>query len=193
MAGLIIENEEQAAKAEAQRADFLKKARNPLLDETERAKLKKMADRLTQVIDAYRKNHPAPNEATAPPTGAIVLQEAAPPTRDPRPDLTDDVHLWADLLLMADGKDKEAGRIYGEVDTLCGVLNGFRCGGTRLRAGKSMWVLKPDIDPSGIAAWESQAEYDDFKARYLQQWGDVIPDLLKALTQKHPLPREGRP
>lgn len=181
---LRLENEEQAAKAEAQRAELQKKLKNPLLDEDERAKLKKMVDRLTQIIDEYRKDHPAP--PPPPPPGTTVLQNGAYPTQDPRPDLTEDAHLWADLLQLADEKDKAAGRIYGEVDTICGTLNGFRCGGTRLRAGKSIWVLKPDI---GRDAWESQAEYDDFKARYLQPWGsEVVGELLRELTKRHPLP-----
>ncbi|WP_201319086.1 hypothetical protein [Paenibacillus sp. EPM92] len=180
---LKLENEEQAVKAEAQRADLQKKLKNPLLDEDERGKLKKMVDRLTQIIDEYRKDHPAPPPPA--PLGATVIQEAAYPTLDPRPDLTEDAHLWRDLLQLADEMDKEAGREYEKVDTLCSTLNGFRCGGTRLRAGKSIWVLKPDI---GRDAWESQAEYDDFKARYLQQWGDVIPGLLQEITKRHPLP-----
>lgn len=126
-------------------------------------------------------------------SGAIVLQESLYPTQDPRPDLQEDAEKWTALLKAADEKDRGAGRVYGEIDTICGILNSFRCGGTRLRAGKvagqQMWVLKADIDPTGQTAWDSQEEYNDFRTRYLQPWGDVLPELLNELTVQFPVPQ----
>ncbi|MCP1306435.1 hypothetical protein [Paenibacillus tyrfis] len=188
MAALQIQNAEQLRKAEELKNSLEVELRDPLLDDAEKSKLQTKVNRLNAAIQEYKDRTKPVDPVSKSEKTAIVLQEAAPPEKDPRPDLTEDAHLWAHLLLMALDKDKEGGRVYGEVDTLCGVLNSFRCAGTRLRAGKSIWVLKPDIDPTGRVAWESQAEYDDFKARYLQQWGDVIPELLKQLTRKHPLP-----
>jgi len=95
---------------------------------------------------------------------------------DPRPDLKEDSGLWTALLELAAGYDEE----------LCAVLNGFRCGGTRLRFGETRWVLRPDIDPSGYTGWTSQAEYDEAGAKYLQEWGSVLRAILDELTRRIP-------
>lgn len=95
-----------------------------------------------------------------------------PYTEDPRPDLLEDHQLWTRLLELAMEKHGEE---------LAGILNGFRCGGTRIREGKKGYVLRPDIDPAGNVAWQSAEEYEKMKAKYLEQWRNEVAALLKEL------------
>ncbi|MCM3272588.1 hypothetical protein [Paenibacillus elgii] len=189
MAALLIQNAEQLRKAEELKNSLEVELRDPLLDDAEKSKLQTKVNRLNAAIQEYKDiTKPVDPVSKSEKTG-IVLQEAAPPEKDPRPDLTEDAQLWADLLLMALDKDKEAGRVYGEDDnTFCGVLNGFRCNGTQLLPGKMkdepIWTLHPEIGHSG---WESKTEYDDFKKRYLEPYGRELIQLLRELTKRHPL------
>ena len=64
-------------------------------------------------------------------------------------------------------------------EELVGILNGFRCGGTRIREGKKGYVLRPDIDPTGHVAWENVEEYERLKNKYLEPWRHQIAKLLK--------------
>lgn len=115
-------------------------------------------------------------------------QPFAPPPiyEDPRPDLAEDSHLWNELLRIAYQFHPMEPEKSAE---FCGVLNGMRCGGTRIRPGKSGWVLRPDIDPTGRVAWSSQAEYDEMKEKYLARWMEWLRFALKKLGEKHPFSR----
>ncbi|SDC69402.1 hypothetical protein SAMN02799630_01204 [Paenibacillus sp. UNCCL117] len=95
---------------------------------------------------------------------------------DPRPDLTEDQDLWTALLELVAEYDEE----------LTALLNGFRCGGTRIRFGDTRWTLRPEIDPSGHAAWSSQAEYEGQRNKYLTEWSGVLSAVLDVLTERHP-------
>jgi len=102
---------------------------------------------------------------------------------DPRPDLAEDSHLWKELLRIA--------YVFHPLESeksaeFCGVLNGMRCGGTRIRPGKSGWVLRPDIDPTGRKAWRSQADYDEMKEKYLTRWMEWLRFALRKLNEKYP-------
>lgn len=96
-----------------------------------------------------------------------------PYTEDPRPDLQEDHQLWCRLLELAMERHGEE---------LAGILNGFRCGGTRLKKGKTSYLLRPDIDPNGKVAWESVAEYEQMKNKYLEPWRKEVVALLKELS-----------
>jgi hypothetical protein len=98
---------------------------------------------------------PNPPQAERPPE-----QPAPPASHDPRPDLMEDSSLWDALLRIAETRSEK----------FAGTLHGFRCGGTRIKRGKLGWVLRPDVDPTGRTAWESQAEYDEFKERFLKPY-----------------------
>lgn len=97
----------------------------------------------------------------------------SPYTDDPRPDLQEDHQLWIRLLELAMKR-------YGE--ELAGILNGFRCGGTRLKQGKKGYILRPDVDPTGKVAWESTDEYERMKSKYLEPWRNEVAELLKELS-----------
>lgn len=101
---------------------------------------------------------------------------------DPRPDLTEDSILWATFLTLAARESQQ----------LFEALHGFRCCGTRLVQATSgtlagMYVLRPDIDPTGANAWTSQEEYETWKAKYLKP---LEPQLLKVLKQFNQRMRE---
>lgn len=94
---------------------------------------------------------------------------------DPRPDLSEDSSLWVLFLTLAARESQQ----------LFEALHGFRCCGTRLIQATSgplagMYVLRPDIDPTGADAWMSQEEYETWKAKYLKP---LEPQLLKVLKQ----------
>ena len=95
-------------------------------------------------------------------------QETKPAT-DPRPDLAEDSALWVRFLELAEKQDP----------MLAGTLHGFRCLGTRLRQGRSGYVLRPEIDP--IRGWLSQAEYEKERDKWLMPHISTIKDLLKQL------------
>jgi len=98
---------------------------------------------------------------------------------DPRPDLDADSEQWSTLLKLALNRNEE----------LCGVLNGIRCGGTRLRIGQSSkgkrWILKPDIDPTGRNAWENLADYEEVRDKFLMPHLADVTALLKDLAERH--------
>lgn len=94
---------------------------------------------------------------------------------DPRPDLSEDSSLWVSFLTLAAQESQQ----------LFEALHGFRCCGTRLVQAASgplagMYVLRPDIDPTGADAWTSLDEYEKWKTKYLKP---LEPQLLKALKQ----------
>ena len=100
---------------------------------------------------------------------------------DPRPDLVDDSEKWGALLKMALELDA----------VLCGVLNGMRCGGTRIRpartgSGEMRWILRPDFDPSGRLAWQTQADYEEARDKYLKPQLEEVSRLLQGLTGRFP-------
>lgn len=100
---------------------------------------------------------------------------------DPRPDLIDDSQKWTILLKMALELDGD----------LCGALNGIRCGGTRIRPGRTgsgdiRWILRPDIDPSGRRAWETQTDYEEARDKYLKPHFEEVTGLLQKLADMFP-------
>ena len=99
-------------------------------------------------------------------------------TLDPRQDLQQDSLLW-DKLLRAAASEPEAA---GELVTLEQRLRFFRCMGTRLvRAPNGSMVMRPDIDPTGHAAWRSQEEYATEREKWLLPKAVQLAALLKQL------------
>lgn len=101
---------------------------------------------------------------------------------DPRPDLSEDSSLWVSFLTLA---ARESRQLYAN-------LHGFRCAGTRLVKATSgqlagMYVLRPDIDPTGDRAWESLDLYKEFKQKYLKP---METQLLKVLGELNKQARE---
>lgn len=93
---------------------------------------------------------------------------------DPRPDLSDDHHLWNDLLYIAAQKN----------EMLAGVLHGFRCMGTRIRKNRDgKFVLRADIDSDGNRAWESQGQYDEARDYWLKGYRNEVVELLGQLSE----------
>lgn len=88
---------------------------------------------------------------------------------DPRPDLTEDSELWTRLLKLAARENSD----------LAALLHAFRCLGTRIRQGRSGYVLRPDVDP--IWAWPSREEYEKERDRWLKPHAEEIASLLKRL------------
>lgn len=87
---------------------------------------------------------------------------------NPRPDLTEDVDLWARLLLKAYALD-------GQIrNGLFWTLHGFRCLGAHLRMGKSSAILeKGEI---------SEQEYAALKAKWLEPFREQLIKLLAELA-----------
>ena len=82
--------------------------------------------------------------------GASIAGQRERYIPDPRPDLAEDSYFWAKFLTLA----------VRESRYLFEVLHGFRCCGTRLVKAASgqlagMYVLRPDVDPTGDRAWMS--------------------------------------
>lgn len=88
---------------------------------------------------------------------------------DPRPDLTEDSELWTRLLKLAARENSD----------LAAILHAFRCLGTRIRQGRSGYVLRPDVAP--IWAWPSREEYEKERDRWLKPHRREITSLLKRL------------
>ena len=88
---------------------------------------------------------------------------------DPRPDLPEDSELWARLLKLAARENSD----------LVAILHAFRCLGTRIRQGRSGYVLRPDVAP--IWAWPSREEYEEERDRWLKPHRREITSLLKRL------------
>ena len=98
---------------------------------------------------------------------------------DPRPDLSEDSSLWVSFLTLAARESQQ----------LFEALHGFRCCGTRLVQAASgplagMYVLRPDIDPTGADAWMSQEEYETWKAKYLKPLESQLLKVLKQFNQQ---------
>lgn len=98
---------------------------------------------------------------------------------DPRTDLSGDSEKWSTLLKMALERDEK----------MCGVLNGMRCGGTRIKLGRTptggyRWILQPDIDPTGRLAWESQKDYEEMRDKYLKPYFGEVTELLRKLEKQ---------
>lgn len=111
--------------------------------------------------------------------GAEVKNTLIP---DPRPDLTEDSYFWIKFLTLAAEESRP----------LFKALHGFRCCGTRLVKATSgqlagLYVLRPDVDPSGDRAWTSLDEYEKWKTKYLKP---LEPQLLKVLEQFNQRVRE---
>jgi len=118
------------------------------------------------------------------------ISGSAKTMQDPRPDLVKDSELWSRLLALAkleddELQDKKTVRQEQAGGSLFKVLHGFRCAGTRLRKsemGSGMYVLRPDIDPTGNEAWMNEAEYKQFSVRYLAPWEEPLIKILKILS-----------
>ena len=92
---------------------------------------------------------------------------------DSRPDLKEDHHLWEWII-------REAQKVNMD---LAGVLDGLRCGGTRLKKVKGQWVLRPDVDPTGKVAWESVEEYEKMRDEYLMPHKERMVKLLRKMKE----------
>ncbi|MBS3969648.1 MAG: hypothetical protein KGZ94_05980 [Clostridia bacterium] len=91
---------------------------------------------------------------------------------DPRQDLEADSVLWTKLLRRA-----------GKLDLmLAGTLHGFRCGGLRIKRGRTGYLLRPDFDPIGnLAIWKDQEEYEHDKLMHLFQYRAEIKELMSSM------------
>lgn len=102
------------------------------------------------------------------------LLEKNKPTLDPRPDLTEDSCLWEEVFQAVKGGPKE----------LYAVLRGFRGMGLRIVSGNGGgYVMRPYIDPSGMAGFSSQEDYEYWRDNYLKNHIKAITGLLKLLEQ----------
>lgn len=113
-----------------------------------------------------------------------LQQYQRPPVwEDPRPDLSEDHHLWKRFLKLAANMPDEK-----EAYELTGVLNGMRCGGTLLVQGKNGgYVLRPLIDPE--RGWASQEDYEELRDKFLKPHFEKVKVVLKLLNEDA---REGR-
>lgn len=94
---------------------------------------------------------------------------------DPRPDLTEDSALWTKLLTMADKINKHC----------AGTLNGFRCGGMRLKREPEGYALRPEFgDPASSSAWATLEEYAADRKKWLYPYTRLIIRLLNKLTEE---------
>ncbi|MCD9026027.1 hypothetical protein [Cohnella silvisoli] len=150
-------------------------------EDPKRTKIEKNLDKLRADLAAL-KPESTPDSQTTP-----GLTQLEPPfiEVDPRPELQQDTEQWTTLLKLAFMKSEE----------LCGVLNGIRCGGTRLKVGRTSngnrWTLKPDIDSSGRLSWASQADYEEARDKYLMPHMAAVTELLKELAGRYePIERE---
>ncbi len=90
---------------------------------------------------------------------------------DPRPNLKGDSDLWTRLFELARGGD----------DNLLGALLAVRCQGALLEKKARSYVIRPVVDLTGAEGWASQAEYEDFKGKWMEPYRKEIAGLLKAL------------
>lgn len=134
------------------------------------AKLRNSVNETTKINEAAKKMFQS--ALFGEPETVIEVLGTAPeprPMTDPRPDLAEDSALWVRFLELAGEKDKQ----------LAWTLHGFRCQGTRLRQGRSGYVLRPELDPT--KGWTSRQEYEKERDRWLMPHISVIAELLKRL------------
>ena len=103
---------------------------------------------------------------------ALSQSEKEQTYTDPRPDLEADSNLWTKLLRRAQKVDP----------ILAGTLHGFRCGGLRIKRGRTGYLLRPDFDPTrNLATWKDQEEYEHDKLMHLFQYRAEIKELMSGL------------
>lgn len=90
---------------------------------------------------------------------------------DPRPDLEEDSRLWNELLSKAAS--------YGS--QLQGILDGFRCAGTRIvRLSSGSYALRPEISET---CWESKKRYEEEKQKWLVPYSKELVKMLREIQQ----------
>lgn len=92
---------------------------------------------------------------------------------DPRAtDLPDDSAEWCMLM-----------ELIGQHAELFNMLDSFRAGGTTLQRGKSKYILKPIIDPTGKTGWESEQDFKDM-TKHLMPWVGTIDAAMMQLHKR---------
>ena len=121
----------------------------------------------------------------------ILGNKQTAPVPDPRSDLTEDSALWSRLLTLAKAETERLNNKttvkQEQTGSFFGVLHGFRCAGTRLRrseTGSGMYVLRPDVDPTGERAWLNREEYERCREKYLTPWKGVLIKTLQKLSKE---------
>lgn len=88
-----------------------------------------------------------------------------------------DHELWLELFQITD-------KLYGEKSEVFSKLHAFRLVGLAVKAGKSMYVLRPIIDVTGnYSAWKNIAEYEKHRNKHLVPLTEEIKTVLIELTQ----------
>lgn len=89
-----------------------------------------------------------------------------------------DHSLWLELFQVID-------KVYGEKSEVFVKLHSFRTAGTSIKRGKSMYVLRPLIDPNpgGNSAWPDMKTYEEFRERHLVPYTEQIKIVLIELTK----------
>lgn len=88
-----------------------------------------------------------------------------------------DHELWLELFKITD-------KLYGEKSEVFSRLHAFRLAGLAVKAGKSMYVLRPIIDVTGnYSAWKNIAEYEKHRNKFLVPLTEEIKTVLIELTE----------
>ncbi|OPY59150.1 MAG: hypothetical protein A4E55_00367 [Pelotomaculum sp. PtaU1.Bin035] len=132
--------------------------------------MKKMADLLSNMQRPGMKEK-SPAQAQKEEAVKHPLFQNAIYYEDPRKDLEEDSNLWCQMLAEADKVS----------DQLRKNLWDMRTWGTRIVRGKTQFVLRPDIDPTGAKAWPDREMYEEWRDKLLKPYAKQIGEILKNL------------
>ncbi len=95
-------------------------------------------------------------------------------SRDPRPDLDRDSHLW--MRMFSTGWE-----VGGQ--ELAGILHGMRCLGMQIVWDGKRYMFQPTLDPMGRRGWVNQDAYNVDRQEWLMPQAELLKQVMARFTE----------